>query len=88
MDYGAHLKRSGISHNARSKKYAKQSKFAGSLREARGAILRTHIQGVTSRPQLLNLLGPSRRAQARVALRALQAEGLIRAKNSRYALAD
>lgn len=77
MDYGAHLKRSGISHNTRSKKYAKQSKFSGSLREARGAILRAYTQGVTSRAKLLDLLGPSRRAQARAAFGALVAEGLI-----------
>lgn len=79
MDYGAHLKRSGISHNTKNKAYARQSKFAGSLREARGAILRAHTQGITSRAKLLNLLGPLRRAQARAALRALVAEGLINA---------
>lgn len=45
MDYGAYLKRSGISHNAKSKKYAKQSRFASSLREARGAILRAILAG-------------------------------------------
>lgn len=88
MDYGAHLKRSGISHNARSKKYAKQSKFPGSLREARGAILRALAKDERTPAYLLNLLGPARRAQLCAALRALQTEGLIRAKNSRYALAD
>jgi A/G-specific adenine glycosylase len=77
MDYGASLKRSGISHNTRSKKYAKQSKFAGSLREARGAILREFTQGVTSRARLTNLFGPLRRAQMKTALKALLAEGLI-----------
>jgi A/G-specific adenine glycosylase len=40
MDYGAYLKQSGIKLNAKSKNYSKQSKFAGSLREARGTILR------------------------------------------------
>ena len=77
MDYGAHLKRSGISHNAKSKTYAKQSKFAGSLREARGAILREYTKGVTSRARLTNLLGPSRKVQMQKALVALIKEGLI-----------
>ena len=76
MDYGAYLKRSGISHNAKSKTYTKQSRFAGSLREARGAILREFTQGVTSRNRLINVLGPSRKAQMKKALEALIAEGL------------
>lgn len=45
FDYGSYLKRQGISHNARSKRYVKQSKFKGSLREVRGAILRAHTEG-------------------------------------------
>jgi A/G-specific adenine glycosylase len=40
MDYGVHLKRSGVRNNSRSKHYTKQSKFEGSLRQVRGAILR------------------------------------------------
>ena len=77
MDYGAHLKRSGVSHNARGKKYVKQSKFSGSLREARGAILREYTRGITSRARLVNVLGSSRRAQMQTALKALITEGLI-----------
>ncbi len=77
MDYGAYLKRSGVSHNARSYKYIKQSRFAGSLREARGVLVREYIQGVTSRARLINLLGPSRRGQMCTALKALIKEGLI-----------
>jgi A/G-specific adenine glycosylase len=77
LDYGAYLKRSGISHNARSKKYTKQSKFAGSAREARGTILREFTRGTTSRARLVNLLGASRRTQMKMALKALVEEGLI-----------
>jgi len=40
MDYGAHLKRSGVRNNSRSAHYTKQSKFEGSLRQVRGAILK------------------------------------------------
>ncbi|MFZ3044025.1 MAG: A/G-specific adenine glycosylase [Minisyncoccia bacterium] len=77
MDYGAHLKRSGVSHNAKSKTYTKQSKFTGSLREARGAILREYTKGITSRVKLTGLLGPSRKAQMKTALEALIKEGLV-----------
>ncbi|HEY4519630.1 MAG TPA: A/G-specific adenine glycosylase [Candidatus Paceibacterota bacterium] len=41
MDYGAYLKASGVRLNARSRHYTKQSRFQGSLREVRGAILKT-----------------------------------------------
>jgi len=40
MDYGAHLKKEVGNLNQRSKTYTKQKQFKGSLREARGAILR------------------------------------------------
>lgn len=86
MDYGASLKRSGISHNLKSKTYTKQSKFAGSLREARGAILRELTSGAASPIRLINVLGASRRAQMRTALRALWTEGLIEKSNENYTL--
>lgn len=77
MDYGVYLKKTGVSHNAKSKTYAKQSKFAGSLREARGVILREFTKGISSRTRLIGLLGPSRKAQMETALEALIKEGLI-----------
>jgi len=40
MDYGAHLKGQGVRVNYKSKHYAKQSKFEGSDRQLRGAIVR------------------------------------------------
>lgn len=88
MDYGAHLKRSGISHNARSMTYMKQSKFAGSLREARGALLRELARGSSTRVRLQSLLGDARRAQMRIALDALQQEQLVTRAGARYVLAD
>ncbi len=87
MDYGAHLKQSGISHNARSTTHAKQSKFRGSLREARGAILKKLAQGgATSSIEISELLGSVRRAQMRTALRALITEQLVEKKGAAYAL--
>lgn len=41
MDYGSYLKQSGYSRNQQSKHYTKQSRFAGSVRQIRGAIVRT-----------------------------------------------
>lgn len=86
MDYGAHLKRSGISHNARSATYTKQSRFAGSLREARGAILRELANGSRSRGQIAELLGSARSEQTLRALGALCADGLVQVKADRYSL--
>lgn len=40
MDYGAELKKKVVNPNRRSSGYTKQSKFEGSLRQARGAVLR------------------------------------------------
>lgn len=86
MDYGAHLKRSGISYNARSKQYAKQSKFTGSLREARGAILRKLSRETTSYTHLTSVLGPARRPQLRLALAKLASEGLIQKRGKVFTL--
>lgn len=88
MDYGAYLKRSGVSLNARSAHYTKQSKFSGSLREARGVLLRSLASGDASRTRLGNLLGVTRRAQMHTALNALCAEELVRATRGCYTLAD
>jgi A/G-specific adenine glycosylase len=44
MDYGAYLKKTGKAKNDRHKSYTKQSTFKGSVREARGAILRELIK--------------------------------------------
>lgn len=87
MDYGAHLKRTNVSHNARSKSYAPQSRFAGSLRQARGAILRELTHGPATR---LDLVARSSLVAEKVnrALDALLCEGLVQKKRTRYALAD
>lgn len=80
MDYGAHLKRSGIRINGRSAHYVKQKKFKGSNREARGAILRElgnwSTPGVDQR-RLIGLLGREREVQVRAQLLKLLSEGLI-----------
>lgn len=40
MDYGAELKKLTVNPNRRSAHYTKQSKFEGSLRQARGAVIK------------------------------------------------
>ncbi len=44
MDYGAELKKNVKNPNRKSAHYARQSKFEGSLRQARGAILRQLVK--------------------------------------------
>jgi A/G-specific adenine glycosylase len=44
MDYGSELKKVTVNPNRRSAHYTKQSKFEGSLRQVRGAIVKTLAQ--------------------------------------------
>lgn len=84
MDYGAHLKASGVRTNARSTHYQKQSRFAGSLRQARGAILRALATGPAAKARLAAAAGE----RGEEALAALLAEGLVVRAGSRYRLPD
>jgi len=86
MDYGAHLKRSGVRVNARSAHHAPQKRFAGSLRQARGAILRELARAPRSGARLLGLLGDDRRLQLREARAALMKEGLVVKRGRHYVL--
>ncbi len=88
MDYGAHLKRSGISLNKKSATYAKQSKFSGSLREARGAVVRLLARKPATQASILKRFDVSRRAQVLEALEALRVESLVKKKGTMYSLAD
>lgn len=86
MDYGAHLKRSGVRVNARSTGYAKQSAFRGSDREARGAILKALAKGPQKPGYLRGVLGPDRVEQVRAQLTRLLSEGLIEKTGTTYRL--
>lgn len=86
MDYGAYLKKSGVKLNTKSKHYAKQSKFAGSNREARGAILKELARGSATEPRLLGLLGDDRIPQMQSALAALLSEHFIQKRGNRFQL--
>ena len=86
MDYGSHLKRSGVRINARAKGYAKQSKFEGSERQARGAVLRALLSGTQTKKALTGLLGTERRPQMESALVKLVQEGLVVRTGTRFSL--
>lgn len=86
MDYGAHLKRSGVRLNARSASYARQTAFKGSDREARGVILKALLDGTRSSQELVRLLGREREAQMRRALLTLARDGMIRRSGRGYQL--
>ncbi len=86
MDYGAHLKRSGVRINARAKGYTKQSAFKGSGREVRGAILRTLTQGGATRTKLLSLFEADRREQVEEQMQKLVAEKLIMRRGRTFEL--
>lgn len=88
MDYGSHLKRSGVTHNKKSSTYTKQARFAGSLREVRGSILRTLSMGPTTEKRLLAAFPKARAPQLKTALTALLEEGFITKKDRSYQLAD
>jgi A/G-specific adenine glycosylase len=86
MDYGSHLKRSGIRINNRAKGYAKQSVFKGSLREARGALLRELVAGPKRRATLLRVLGTERVSQTQEALSKLAQEGIVTSEGGTVSL--
>ncbi len=55
MDYGSHLKHSGVRINDKSKHYKKQLKFEGSARQLRGAILRELLKQPATPEEMWNI---------------------------------
>ena len=82
MDYGAHLKRSGVRNNAQSALYAKQSKFEGSLRQVRGAIVRAITRG-----ESMNDLRSRSSELFDKALASLARDGLIMKQKGKWQIA-
>lgn len=71
MDYGVYIKKTHQNPARKSKSYARQSKFEGSMRQVRGAILRALHEGKS----IQELLYDQKRMKA--ALESLQKDGLI-----------
>jgi A/G-specific adenine glycosylase len=86
MDYGAYLKRSGVRTNARAKGYTKQKAFEGSMRQARGAILRALVAGPRKGAFLAQLLGHAREVQMKSALASLTKEGIVEVSRGGFRL--
>lgn len=85
MDYGAELKKKIYNPNRKSAHYTKQSKFEGSLRQARGAVLRQlvqHTDGVSLEMILDN--EPIEYERLENAAVRLISEGYITKKNDLY----
>ena len=87
MDYGSYLKQSGIKVNSHSKHYIKQSKFEGSARQLRGAILRELLKKPATLAQLEKNLSPRTRREIARELERLKKEGLVSLRARRYAIA-
>ena len=84
MDYGSHLKSVGIRVNSRSQHYVKQGKFDGSVRQARGALLRFFVdaeKGVSR-----DKLGSLSIRKVEEGLSGLVADGLVERRGRYYYL--
>ena len=82
MDYGVHLKATVDNPSRRSRHYVRQGPFEGSIRQARGAVIKNllkHKKIEESALCRMSGLGPGRMRQA---LDALCAEGLVAKKGS------
>ena len=86
MDYGASLKKRVVNPNRKSKHYAKQSRFSGSLRQARGAIIR-HL-GKNGRAELPSIAEAEKLPAERIeeAARSLLAEGMVAETGGIYSI--
>jgi len=71
MDYGSYIKKTHKNPARRSSSHARQSKFEGSLRQVRGAILRALHEGAPLKEL------PYEQARLKAALASLQKDGLL-----------
>lgn len=78
MDYGTYLKQTVGNKSRASMSYAKQSKFAGSVRQLRGKVLRALGAGPLDEAALIKLLSDER---THMVLAALADEGMVRRHN-------
>lgn len=86
MDYGSHLKKSGIQLNHKSAHYTKQSKFEGSRRQLRGKILKLLLQKQRSAAVLAKEC-ERELGEVEAVLGRLMKEGVVVANKKRYAIA-
>jgi len=84
MDYGAALKRSVENPNRRSKHYARQSRFEGSPRQARGAIVRALTAHGKADVDLIVADSGIERERIVSALETLMRDGIVAEKGGVY----
>jgi len=78
MDYGSYIKREFGNPNSKSKHYTKQSKFTGSDRQIRGAILRELATNIkATRARMLKRLSAFEDIRVDVQMEKLEKEGMI-----------
>ncbi len=85
MDYGSYLKKQGVKLNKQSKHYTKQSKFEGSARQLRGAILRELLKKPQTKIYLIKNLHRKAEEVDRELTR-MQAEGFVQQRRGSYAI--
>ncbi len=86
MDYGAHLKSVVGNKNRQSRHYSVQSRFLGSDRQIRGAIIRHLTDGGLTKTALTKLLADFTSERITAQLGRLTEEGLVAKKGRRYEL--
>jgi len=87
MDYGSYLKSQGVKLNKQSKHYAKQSKFEGSARQLRGAMVRELLKNPATLKQLIKNLSRSE-GEIERELERLLAEGMVTCHKTQYRVAS
>ena len=87
MDYGSALKRVTVNPSRRSAHYVRQSRFQGSLRQARGAALRSLAAAGPSTVSALSLSTGIEEPRLSAALSALIGEGFVAENTGLYRIA-
>lgn len=85
MDYGTALKKEQMNPARRSKHHVKQSKFEGSLRQVRGAILKALTQSPCTHRSLAQVTGYEK-DRIFLALDGLKKEGLVSYRGKKWHL--
>jgi A/G-specific adenine glycosylase len=86
MDYGTYLKKTIANPNVRSRHYAKQSKFVGSDREIRGAILKVLSRSAFGQEKLQENLCEFDQVRVQGQVEVLLSEGMIHVARGKYCL--
>jgi A/G-specific adenine glycosylase len=86
MDYGTHLKTIHPNPSRQSAHYTKQSRFEGSHRQLRGAILITLLKKPLLTKMQLSKLIQSKTNTLEQALKELRGEGIINKKGARFVI--